>query len=446
MKNKKILVVGGGFRGIVISDRLSKTNNVDLIEKFPYIGGVLFSEKWNGFYIDKGVHIFDNTNDEDTKLIQNILKNKFRKVSVKYGSRINNITSDKVAIPDFTTLSPNIQKKIWHELFASTFTKKKSKNLYEYLINTYGKTAGKYFVTAATKYFAIDPKELSPDAHKNNPLSRGRFFDDHITSLLKNFKEFDEKIALPVYDKPMQWHSDVSDKTYRYFYPAKHGLREFCDNAIQYLEKMNVNVKTNIFLTDVKKRNNKLICSLSNGTEKEYDYLVWTIDPINLFKIITKNNSAVNPGIHRVPMIVFYYIVDLKKINNFTYIQDFSKKTMALRGAVTGMLGKQIVNNQTYIDVEVPTKIGSKIWNNPEQFYEKVWQDVVKMGLVKGKMPIIKKFVRAPVSFRALRKNYKVKNNQIERRITNFSNKIILMEQENAQLFKILESLKNKKI
>ena len=180
MKNKKILVVGGGFRGIVISDRLSKTNNVDLIEKFPYIGGVLFSEKWNGFYIDKGVHIFDNTNDEDTKLIQNILKNKFRKVSVKYGSRINNITSDKVAIPDFTTLSPNIQKKIWHELFASTFTKKKSKNLYEYLINTYGKTAGKYFVTAATKYFAIDPKELSPDAHKNNPLSRGRFFDDHI--------------------------------------------------------------------------------------------------------------------------------------------------------------------------------------------------------------------------------------------------------------------------
>ena len=68
------------------------------------------------------------------------------------------------------------------------------------------------------------------------------------------------------------------------------------------------------------------------------------------------------------------------------------------------------------------------------------------MGLVKGKMPKIKKFVKAPVSFRALRKNYKAKNNQIERRITNFSNKIILMEQENAQLFKILQSLKNKKI
>ena len=145
-------------------------------------------------------------------------------------------------------------------------------------------------------------------------------------------------------------------------------------------------------------------------------------------------------------MVVFYYIVDLKNINNFTYIQDFTKNTLALRGAVTGMLGNQIIKNQTYIDVEVPTKIGSKIWNNPEQFYEVIWKDVVKMGLVKGKMPKNKKFVKSPVSFRALRKNYKQKNQQIEKKISDFSNKIILMEQENAQLFKILQSLKNKKI
>ena len=88
MIKKKILVVGGGFRGILTANKLKENNSIDLIEKLPYIGGVLFSEKWNGFHIDKGVHIFDNTNNEDTKLIQKILKNKFRKISVKYGSRI----------------------------------------------------------------------------------------------------------------------------------------------------------------------------------------------------------------------------------------------------------------------------------------------------------------------------------------------------------------------
>jgi protoporphyrinogen oxidase len=135
MIKKKILIVGGGFRGILTANQLKENNSIDLIEKSSYIGGVLFSEKWNGFYLDKGVHIFDNTNNEDTKLIQKILKNKFRKISVKYGSRITDKTSDKVAVPDFTTLDIKIQRKIAQELFECTYLKQKSKNLHEYLIN-----------------------------------------------------------------------------------------------------------------------------------------------------------------------------------------------------------------------------------------------------------------------------------------------------------------------
>ena len=446
MNNKKIIVIGGGFRGIAVADMLRKNNEVDLIERLPYIGGVLFSEKWNGFYIDKGVHIFDNVNNEDTKLVQKILKNQYHKIKVKYGSRITNKTSEEVAVPDFTTLDNSIQQKISNELFQATYTEKKARNLHEYLINTYGKTAGKYFVNAAKKYFAIEPKELSPDAHRNNPLSRGRFFNDEITLFLKSFKEFDKKIALPVRDKPMVWHKDVTDQSYRYFYPKRKGLREFCDNALEYLEKKKVNVETSVFLQDLEKKKGKLVCSLSNETKKEYDYLVWSTDPVNLFNIITKKKVVDNSGIHKVPMVIFYYIVNIKNISDFTYIQDFTTDTIALRGSITGMLGKQIIKNETYIDVEVPTKIGSSIWNNPEKYYQRIWDDVVKMGLVKGEMPKEKKFIKAPITFRSLRKNYKSKNKTIEDKIKRFSNKIILMEQENAQLFKILQSLKNKKI
>jgi len=145
-------------------------------------------------------------------------------------------------------------------------------------------------------------------------------------------------------------------------------------------------------------------------------------------------------------MIIFYFIVDVKNINDFSYIQDFTTDTIALRGAVTGLLGKQIINNKTYIDVEVPTKIGSKIWSHPELFYERIWKDVVKMGLVKGKMPKNKKFVKTPFSFRAAKKNFSKSNKNLENKIKNFSSKIILMEQENAQLFKILQSLNKTKI
>lgn len=443
MIKKNILVVGGGFRGIVIADKLKKSNNVDLIEKLPFIGGILYSEEWNGFFIDKGIHIFDNTNDEDTKLIQKILKNKFRKISVKYGSRINDITSSVVAIPDFTTLNKKTQMKIANELFECSFKNKKSKNLSEYLLNTYGKTAGKYYINLAKKYFAADPKELSPDSHRNLP-SRGRFFDDHITSFLKNFKEFDYKLAMPTYNDPMKWHNSVSDKSYRYFYPVKRGLREFCDNAEEYLKKEGINVKTAVWITHLQQNKNKILCSMSDGSQTEYDNIVWTVDPINLYKIITKQKMNINSGIHHVPMIVYYFIVDLKNINDFTYIQDFTNKSIALRGAVTGMIGKQIINNQTYVDVEVPTKITSKIWKNPDQFYDRIWEDIVKMGLVKGKLPKSKKYIKTPISFRALKHNYKNKNIAIEKKIHKFSDKIFLINQEDAQLFKILKSLKTK--
>jgi len=446
MIKKKILVVGGGFRGIVIADKLKKSNNVDLVEKLPYLGGILYSEKWNEFYLDKGIHLFDNTNDHDTKLIQKILENKYLKISLKGGSRITNQTSDVVAIPDFTTLSSNLQLKIARELFECAFKKKDSKNLHEYLINNFGKTAGKYLITAAKKYFAIDPKQLSPDAHRNHPVSRGRFFNDEISTFLKNFEEFENKIALPVYNNPMKWHKDVSDKSYRYFYPIKKGLRGFSDDAIEYLRKMNVNVSTNIFLNTLKQKNGKLYCGFSNGYEKIYDHVVWTTNPTHLLKIISKNKPIIDSGIHFVPMIIFYFIVNVKNINDFSYIQDFTNDTIALRGAATGLLGKQIINNKTYIDVEVPTQINSKIWLHPELFYERIWNDVVKMGLVKGKMPKTKKFVKTPFSFRAAKKNFSKSNQNLENKIKKFSNKIILVDQENAQLSKILQSLNKTKI
>ena len=68
------------------------------------------------------------------------------------------------------------------------------------------------------------------------------------------------------------------------------------------------------------------------------------------------------------------------------------------------------------------------------------------MGLVKGKMPKTKKFVKTPFSFRAEKKNFSKNNRTLENKISFFSNKIIIMEQESTQLSKILESLNKTKI
>ena len=442
-KLKKILVVGGGFRGIAITDKLIKKNfKITLIEKSPFLGGVLFSEKWNGFYIDKGIHVFENVNNDYTKFILRILKNKFYKIKLKYGSKINNIVSDKVAVPDFTTLNKSEQQKISNELLENLLVNKKINNLKEYFIHNYGKTAGKYFITGAKKYFATDIKNLHPDTFVNTPFNRGRFFNDKLTIFLKNYTELDNKIALPLYDKPLKWFKNIKDNSFRFFYPKKRGLREFCDKAELYLKYNKVNVKKQISIVDIKKKKNKFICIFDDDSYDSFDKIFWTISPVNLHNIIYKNKKVNKTGIHHVPMVVYYFIVKLKNINKFTFIQDFTKKSYLFRGAVTGLLGNQIKNGETYIDIEVPTKIESKIWKNPSLYYNRIWKEAVNLGLVKGKIPIKRKFLKTPASFRAIEKGYYKITDKINRSVTNYSKNIILLDQKNAPLIKIMDDIK----
>lgn len=441
IKNQDILIVGGGFRGIIISDFLKKENTIDLIESSNFVGGVLYSEEWNGFYIDKGIHIFANIDDQFTKLIQKILKNKFTIPNVKGGSRINEITSKYVPVPDLLTLSEKKQEKIQQELILCSLKLNKSQNLQDFILSQYGKTAGKYYIQLAKKLFAIDPKKISSDSNKFTPISRGRFFHDELTKLLKQVKIFDEKLALPNFHETSA-QKQIKGKKYRYFYPTEKGLRGFCDGALEYLKNKKVNVKINTKIESLEVKSKKISCTFSNGVIKEYDRVIWTINPLKIFKILKTSEKIQDSGLHEVPMVVFYYVVDLKNINDFTYIQDYTSELLPYRAAVTGLLGNQIINNQTYIDVEIPTKIGSELWNEPEKFYERVWNDTVKMGLVKGKLPNKKKVIKTPISFRAAKVNYEKQNKKIINEIKKISTNIILVEQKNSQLTQIVQSIK----
>ena len=77
------------------------------------------------------------------------------------------------------------------------------------------------------------------------------------------------------------------------------------------------------------------------------------------FLDVSGATTVFNPGTYNdMPATAGWHMMN---INDFTYVQDFTKDTIAFLGAVTGMVGKQIINNKTYIDVEIPTKINSFI-------------------------------------------------------------------------------------
>ena len=91
--------------------------SVTLIDIAKNIGGVLNSPIWNHMNIDLGCHPFSNQSNEDfTKDIINILSNEILKVSTSYSSFFQNKKTNGIAIPDFESLNHNDKNKIYYSL------------------------------------------------------------------------------------------------------------------------------------------------------------------------------------------------------------------------------------------------------------------------------------------------------------------------------------------
>ena len=55
----KWIVAGGGFQGVVAASALAKAGNqVALVERAPFLGGVLYPAEHDGLFLDNGCHLF----------------------------------------------------------------------------------------------------------------------------------------------------------------------------------------------------------------------------------------------------------------------------------------------------------------------------------------------------------------------------------------------------
>lgn len=445
-KNKNILIVGAGIRGILLSILLKKKNknvNITIIDKTSHVGGVLYSEKWDKFIIDKGIHLFENIDSEFSKIIKKILDNKYLKVNIKYGSYLKNKLSTEVAVLDFNTLQENDKNNIRKEFLKQKhLSKTKITSLIDYYQYYYGKTASKYLIASSKKYYAFDPAKLHKDNVKRSPFSRIRLFDDEKTRKLKNKKNiYDNLLAIPINKLHKNKINDLENITYRYFYPLRGGMKTFCKKSGDYLKKKNINFIGNVSIKKINKKKNKILCQFSNDNLNLYDKIYWTTDTKHLYNLINKNKIN-DDGIHRVPMIVYYFIVDNNYLCDLAFVHDFRKNTYGFRISNIGRLSKQVKSNKTVIDVEVPTSKNTKIWNHPEKFYDNIFNQVKKIGFYNGDKCYDKKFIKAPVSFRGLKDNYKYYEKKITNKIKNFSNNIEIVDQKESQLLKIFKTMK----
>ncbi len=173
------LIVGSGFFGAVIAERISNVLNkkVLVIEKRNHIGGNCYSEidKKTGIeYHSYGTHIFHTSNEKVWKYINKFTSfNNYRhQVLTTYKNKIYQMPINLETINSFynKNLSPSDAIK-----FIDTIAKKENiknpKNLEEKAISMIGKKLYEAFIkNYTTKHWGVSPKNLPASIFNRLPI------------------------------------------------------------------------------------------------------------------------------------------------------------------------------------------------------------------------------------------------------------------------------------
>lgn len=396
------IISGGGIKGLFAAYQLSKLGkSVCIIEGSPFLGGVLASKKIESFYLDLGCHLFDNVNDQITKMMIDLNVNNINPVFVNYSSKILGKITQDFAVPCFYT-KDKLNEIIKREIISAKLDTRIPKNYKEYLDLRYGDKVSDILRHSVKKILRQDAENLDVESKNILPFNRVVIANNKKSNELKKDTLLSEKIASSkkFHTFPRQAYS------YRNFYPCYNGMYGFIENAKNFLIKKGVEIYTSKKITRVEMKKNQLFFKTEDDNSFSSKYCYWSSD-LRIIENSINTKYPVSHLIHKVPMVVYYYFLDPKFISNQTYIHNFDQEDFIFRTSCPGVYGNQYNNEKlTYVCFEVPTDEGSELWNNPDKFSNKIWDEAIKMGQVKGSEPSKKYVLKTPVSFKPLKKGF----------------------------------------
>lgn len=399
---KDIIVLGAGFKGMMAAFKLAQLGlKVTLIEGSKNYGGVLNSPAWDEMYIDLGCHLFFNQSQEVTEDILYILGDAFRPVSVSYASKFMGVKTEGIAVPNFESLSEEEKRKTYDMLLNQSLPRKKVQTLSDHFINRFGDEVIGWIDQCLNKSHLVNSKDLDPIARGLLPFKRIRLFPTEKAIELKKDEWYDDRIAVERKANTIEIkrHRDLFE-----FYPLYEGMHFFCEKLYQILLDMGVEVNLNSPIDSIDYSDS--IKLMSNGKKIEADRLYWGVPQHNLTSFFNFDVDL-TPYLHSIPIVLFYFTVNRNKVSSHTYIHNYDKKEFCFRVSIQSNYADNNIPKETaVICCEVPTKIGSKIWHEPENFIDMIWQEAFDLGVVKSKNFEKSRIMKTPSAYKLPLKGY----------------------------------------
>jgi len=378
------------MRGIVAAWLLRRRgHDVTLIERAPHLGGVLYSSEWDGLFIDKGCHLLDLHHAHSKQFYDEILDQNLRSVRCTYSSVSGDGYRSELAVPDFQHLAARTRQDAVSELRSIALENPPSgKSLADALSNRYGTIIGSMLVDYSRKMTAQDPGELDSLALVSiGPLSRIRIgSDDEMLKLKQESPSLDAKLAAS--QAAIQASKGIKDKgPVRNAYPAKKGMRGFCEAASTYLQEMGVKIRTETNLDALSTNAEAITAHISSNNNQETiaaDRCYWSLPLVHLFPLTGIPDPCKNSS-KPISMLIYAFRVAPDDVGDMTYIHDYRAETRAFRSSTPGLYGMQRDRSGlTYVLCEVPCRMDEAIWREPEQFTQAIQREAVDIGVISS--------------------------------------------------------------
>jgi protoporphyrinogen oxidase len=397
---KRIAVVGGGFRGILLSALMNREGHqVTLLETAKKIGGILKPKIWDEFSLDIGIQLFDNFDADLEEVIRDICGSNIASMDINYASYYNGTTTDSFAILDLSSeSSADIGQNIYEmTLAAGTEWAGEPQSLGERNLRAFGKRAGSIVNAAAERMLLIPPEKVEPEYLSATPFNRIRVVPDNAARVLKQAPELDNSIAMS--------RKSLGLNDAKNFYPKTGGMASFCKASESYCHDHDIDLKTGVKITSIHQRSDEIILDLE-GVEATYDAVIWTSGIQNLSQLLL--SKQIPTGIeHVVPMVIYYFRLRQEDAGPYTYVQNHDPELDVFRCSTQGVYSNQINDRgETYVCAESTTPLDYPRWHNPENFAETIWQQCKQIGAVRGD-PIDSTYFKIPATYRAPLQGYR---------------------------------------
>lgn len=400
------LIIGGGFRGLVAAHLFrSAGKSVKLIERRKDLGGVLNSRPWRDIYLDYGCHVFDNNDDALSKIVFDLGgRNGFEPVQVRYAMRLRGAQSDGIAVPDFSRLPPAERAQILYELLEAATdpeAETRAASLNARCEARWGPTIARHLREACAKIFQADPERLAASALAQGPFDRLRVAPDAIGEVLKQSPILDARVAVSTAENPTRFYDQARAYPHRNFYPSAGGMRGFVTRAQAQLAQSGVEISPELDVVSLRNAGGGVDVTFSDGSVETYGQVLLTTGLPQLEQLV-RGDETISALMHPTAMVLYYFFAPVDAFTGMTYVHSFEPDEVIYRASAPGFYGRQTTaDGLTYAVCEIPTTIGSALWEDPAAAADRVWAEMSAMGIVDAPAYAEAEFIKAPVTYTA---------------------------------------------